>query len=58
MPREWLYIPQPIALKGKQVFEVSADLPYMARTHTFASAIQLDMSGQELAGGFVKKRRR
>lgn len=42
------------ALKAKQVFETPADLPYMARTHIFASAIQLDMSGQDIKGGIVK----
>ena len=42
------------AFKGKKLFESASDLPYMARTHTFASAVQLDMSGQELKGGIIK----
>lgn len=42
------------ALKAKQVFESPVELPYMARTHTSAFAVQLDMTAQEIKAGLIK----
>lgn len=42
------------ALQAKQIFDTSAELPYMARTHHSAFAVQLDMSGQEIKGSLIR----